>query len=75
MEEALQEYAPHPFGTYMRFRREVINSFRNYQIPIIELKKETSKEAVCIVFEKVNTGGVPVICFRIDYGDVCHRRI
>src|SRR5690606_25603676 len=59
-EEALQEYAPHSFGTYMRFRREVINSFRNYQIPIIELKKETSKEAVCVVFEKVNTGGVPL---------------
>ena len=25
---------------------------------MIELKKETTKEAVCLVFEKVNTGGV-----------------
>lgn len=64
-EEALQEYAPEKFGTYMRFRREVINAFRSYQVPVIELKKETSKEAVCLVFEKVNTGGVQLSVFEL----------
>ena len=28
---------------------------------MIELKKGTSKEAVCLVFEKVNTGGVQFV--------------
>lgn len=49
----------------MNFRREVINSFRSYQLPIIELKKETTKEAVCLVFEKVNTGGVQLSVFEL----------
>lgn len=64
-EEALQEYVPEHFNTYMKFRKEVMNAFRNYQLPIIELKKETSKEAVCLVFEKVNTGGVPLSVFEL----------
>ena len=29
------------------------------------LKKETTKEAVCLVFEKVNTGGVPLSVFEL----------
>jgi hypothetical protein len=43
----------------------VLNAFREYLVPIIELKKETSKEAVCLVFEKVNTGGVPLSVFEL----------
>jgi hypothetical protein len=31
----------------------------------IELKRETSKEAVCLVFEKVNTGGVQLSVFEL----------
>ena len=53
------------FGLYMEFRKSIINSFRNYQIPIIMLKKETSREAVCLVFEKVNTGGVQLSVFEL----------
>uniref|UniRef100_UPI00262C882B GmrSD restriction endonuclease domain-containing protein n=1 Tax=uncultured Halomonas sp. TaxID=173971 RepID=UPI00262C882B len=64
-EEALQEYAPENFGAYMKFRKEVINAFRSYQLPVIELKKETTKEAVCLVFEKVNTGGVQLSVFEL----------
>jgi hypothetical protein len=64
-EEALQEYAADQFGQYMKFRKEVLSAFRNYQLPIIELKKETTKEAVCLVFEKVNTGGVPLSVFEL----------
>ena len=32
---------------------------------VIELKKETTKEAVCLVFEKVNTGGVQLSVFEL----------
>ena len=64
-EEALQEFAPDSFKTYMQFRKRVISAFRAYQLPIIELKKETSKEAVCLVFEKVNTGGVSLSVFEL----------
>ncbi len=64
-EEALQEYAPENFSQYMKFRKEILSAFRNYQLPIIKLTKETSKEAVCLVFEKVNTGGVPLSVFEL----------
>ena len=64
-EESLQEFATDNFGVYMQFRKQVLNAFRTYEIPIIELKKETSKEAVCLVFEKVNTGGVSLSVFEL----------
>ncbi|WP_421273879.1 GmrSD restriction endonuclease domain-containing protein [Aeromonas veronii] len=64
-EESLQEYAPQHFGTYMQFRKQVLNAFRGYQLPVIALGKTTSKEAVCLVFEKVNTGGVPLSVFEL----------
>ncbi len=64
-EETLYEIAPDSIKLYMDFRKEILNAFRNYQIPVIELKKETSKEAVCLVFEKVNTGGVSLSVFEL----------
>ena len=64
-EEELNEIAPEKFGTYMKFRRKVLTAFRNYQLPAITLGKATSKEAVCLVFEKVNTGGVPLSVFEL----------
>jgi hypothetical protein len=50
---------------FMRFSQAVLEPFRRYQVPVIELNKETSKEAVCLVFEKVNTGGVPLSVFEL----------
>lgn len=64
-EESLQEFAPEKFGTYMRFRKTVLNAFRTYLLPVIALGKTTSKEAVCLVFEKVNTGGVSLTVFEL----------
>lgn len=64
-EEALQDHAPEHFAQYMRFRKDVLGAFRNYQLPVIQLHKATSKEAVCLVFEKVNTGGVPLNVFEL----------
>lgn len=38
---------------------------QQYQVPLILLRKETPKEAVCQVFEKVNTGGVSLTVFEL----------
>ena len=50
---------------YKRFNAQVIKRFEQYQVPVIELDKETPKEAVCLVFEKVNTGGEPLTVFEL----------
>ncbi|HID00734.1 MAG TPA: hypothetical protein EYP05_05310, partial [Piscirickettsiaceae bacterium] len=49
----------------MDFRKKVLNAFRNYELPVIKLLKDTSREAVCMVFEKVNTGGVELTVFEL----------
>jgi len=64
-EQGLTKYDKDKLPIYMEFRIKIISAFRDYQIPIIELKKETTKEAVCLVFEKVNTGGVPLSVFEL----------
>ena len=64
-EVTLNRVAQSQFGAYMEFRQIVLAAFRTYQIPIIQLLKETKKEAVCLVFEKVNTGGVPLSVFEL----------
>lgn len=48
-----------------RFKEEVIDNFVKYQVPVITLDRSTSKEAVCVVFEKVNTGGKPLDAFEL----------
>lgn len=48
-----------------RFLSEVVQAFQQYHLPIIELGKATEKEAVCLVFEKVNTGGVSLTVFEL----------
>ena len=53
------------WNLFNQFDNEVIKRFEQYQVPVIELDKETPKEAVCIVFEKVNTGGVTLTVFEL----------
>lgn len=48
-----------------RLLQNVIHRFQQYQVPLILLRKETPKEAVCQVFEKVNTGGVSLTVFEL----------
>lgn len=48
-----------------QFEAHIIQRFQQYQVPVIVLKKETPKEAVCQVFEKVNTGGVSLTVFEL----------
>lgn len=64
-EQHLSEKAPEKLPRFMKFRQQVVGPFRSYMLPVIKLKKETSKEAVCLVFEKVNTGGVPLSVFEL----------
>ena len=64
-EYALVQADREKFTRFMEFRQQVLEPFRNYALPVISLKKETSKEAVCLVFEKVNTGGVPLSVFEL----------
>ena len=60
---------PHPEGDaiafFERFQVEVQANFSAYQLPVINLGASTPKEAVCTVFEKVNTGGVILNVFEL----------
>ena len=47
------------------FQREVINTIVSYKLPVITLDKTTPRDAVCKVFENVNTGGVPLTVFEL----------
>jgi len=64
-EIGLNKAYPGRFSQYMEFRQLILSAFRSYLVPVIELKKGTSKEAVCLVFEKVNTGGVQLSVFEL----------
>ena len=60
---------PHPEDSalefFRNFQEEVLANFTAYQLPVINLGPETPKEAVCTVFEKVNTGGVTLNVFEL----------
>lgn len=61
----LFKFNPAAQAQFFEFKTKVLDAYNEYQIPLIVLKKETSKEAVCLVFEKVNTGGVPLSVFEL----------
>ncbi len=52
-------------ATWMAFNEAVISPFVTYRVPTIALNRSTPKEAVCQVFEKVNTGGVTLTVFEL----------
>ena len=56
---------PDRVAKWKRFQDAIINSFGQYHMPTINLDKSTPKEAVCQVFEKVNTGGVTLTVFEL----------
>lgn len=59
------DYDKEKVKLFTAFEQEVIKRFELYQVPVIQLTKETPKQAVCQVFEKVNTGGVPLTVFEL----------
>jgi len=50
---------------FRTFKKEVLENFKKYRVPVIALDQSTTKEAVCVVFEKVNTGGKPLDAFEL----------
>lgn len=53
------------FKFKIKFKSEVIDTISSYKLPVITLDKTTPREAVCKVFENVNTGGVPLTVFEL----------
>src|SRR6202166_3118120 len=50
---------------FRTFKRQILENFKYYRVPVITLDRSTSKEAVCVVFEKVNTGGKALDAFEL----------
>lgn len=50
---------------YVDFNENIILPMQMYKVPVITLDKKTPKEAVCQVFENVNTGGVSLTVFEL----------
>ena len=50
---------------YFEFSSEILLPTLQYRMPVILLDADTSKEAVCRVFENVNTGGVSLTVFEL----------
>ena len=42
------------------FQLGIVNQIHGYAIPVIQLGKQNGREAICLIFEKVNTGGKPL---------------
>jgi hypothetical protein len=51
--------------TYLQFNNAVLQPLQTYRVPAIELLNGTAHEAVCQVFENVNTGGVKLTVFEL----------
>ncbi|MEU5552122.1 DUF262 domain-containing protein [Micromonospora sp. NPDC047793] len=50
---------------WAQFDQRILHNIRSFQIPMIKLAASTTKDAVCSVFERVNTGGVPLNVFEL----------
>ncbi|WP_203236760.1 DUF4357 domain-containing protein [Nocardia panacis] len=61
----LNGYAPTAIESWQSFNKRFIKRFEQYLVPVIELSAGTPREAVCQVFEKVNTGGVTLTVFEL----------
>jgi hypothetical protein len=49
----------------LAFEEDVLGRIQAYQMPVIELDKSNSREAICTVFEKVNVGGKKLDAFEL----------
>lgn len=56
---------PERISRWNAFYQHVLANFIGYTVPVIVLRKDTPREAVCTVFEKVNTGGVVLDVFEL----------
>ena len=56
---------PEVVSLFQTFYTKVLLLIQAYTMPVIQLDKDTPKEAVCQIFENVNTGGVPLTVFEL----------
>lgn len=59
------ELSKDEFKIFKEFKKTVLRNFADYQVPVIRLGASSSISAVCLVFEKVNTGGKPLDTFEL----------
>jgi hypothetical protein len=59
------QFAAEAMQFMQEFRNEIWLRFQQFKVPAIELTQDTPREAVCQVFEKVNTGGVTLTVFEL----------
>lgn len=59
------QFAAEAMQFMQRFRNDIWLRFQQCKVPAIELTQDTPREAVCQVFEKVNTGGVTLTVFEL----------
>ena len=50
---------------FKQFKNQIVDTITMYKLPVITLDKSTPREAVCKVFENVNTGGVALTVFEL----------
>lgn len=63
--QSYYNFDPAVMRQYQELDDKVLRNITTYKLPIIIVKKETPKEAVCQVFEHVNQGGVPLTVFEL----------
>lgn len=59
------KFDPEKLDLLRMFESEVIDRIKQYNIPSIHLPKNTLIEAICLIFEKVNTGGAKLTVFEL----------
>ena len=62
---AFYNYNQEIIKEFTEFNKKIIMQTLQYKITVISLGKDTPKEAVCQVFENVNTGGVSLTVFEL----------
>lgn len=50
---------------FLKFSTDIVTVMQKYVMPVISLDRQTPKEAVCRVFENVNTGGISLTVFEL----------
>lgn len=50
---------------WSQFEEAVLNNVQSFQMPMIKLPASTTMDAVCAVFERVNSGGVQLNVFEL----------
>ncbi|HEV7282262.1 MAG TPA: DUF262 domain-containing protein, partial [Pirellulaceae bacterium] len=53
------------FAIESPFFKGIVQNVQHYKMPIIRLDKTNSREAICLVFEKVNVGGKKLDAFEL----------